>query len=88
MKLSEAIRKGCKLVPGQIKHMYWNQDRSGACALGSAMIALGITDLNLGRLANHFPVVPHDLYLTITTWNDRENLSREEIADKLEAMGY
>ncbi len=79
-KMSDAIRAGCKIRPRQC--FYKNEDGpDSACALTAALLGFG---------DKHYTTwgVPESIIEKVQWWNDREKLTREQIADKLEAMGY
>lgn len=85
-KLSELIREGAKLRP---QSFGWTFKDGKSCAVGAAVEAF------LGRpptsvdLDAKFDMIPSlgGVYCQIAKWNDRDHLSREEIADRLEKRG-
>jgi len=90
-KLSQAIRIGAKLRPQGFGQLW---DGHGTCALGAAIEAIwgegsiysmpdGSRSYDDIRLL--FPFADR---LNIDELNDKQRLTREQIADKLEAMGY
>ena len=100
MKLSEAIRKGMKMV-----RLYRGGDfvhpggcRQGACAIGSAVIAINPLLLKNNETAYFLSMALDDcldewdadwnLINMVAEWNDVDGKSRLWIANKLEKMGY
>ena len=93
LKLSEAIREGAKLRPQGFDAFFQTKDDGVrcSCALGAAFEAMtGMDDYWAGdhTLRELFPTVPVDVFTNITAMNDASLLSREEIADQVEAWGY
>ena len=90
-KLSQAIRIGAKLRPQT--HLW--SDGVGSCALTAAAEATGY-DYGDGfghysftihpHLRKQFPSVPETVLEKVSEWNC--SMSRERVADRLEAMGY
>lgn len=84
-KLSQAIRIGAKLRPqGRGQLLY----RGASCALGAAIEGMGLTpcdDMNFKDLQDMFGST---LCAFVIDWNDNHGLTREQIADKLEALGF
>jgi hypothetical protein len=86
--LSQAIRLGATFR-GQCTGAYFKDDKS--CALGAAYEATtgevnppdGTISPILGKRYNASSSLLH----FISVWNDREGLTREQIADRLEAQG-
>jgi len=105
LKPSEAIRKGCELVPKQAFHQIYPPKRiarsaEAACALGAMLIGARPEILAEWR-ADPAAVVTSRVVLEVyKMWpfrpiagmvihlNDTVGLSREEIADWLEARGW
>ena len=93
LKLSDAIRIGAKLRPQC--HGGFSRD-GGTCALGAAAEALGFDFRDWGlrgpsmyEVLERLPALRSArLRGKISQWNDYEKLTREQIADRLEAMGY
>jgi hypothetical protein len=91
-KLSEAIRAGAKLRP-QCSGSYQFDGKS--CAYGAAAEVLGVDPLELhkGRIRGFNYNKAEEMAfiktygIAITTAND-SGMTREAIADKLEAIGY
>lgn len=89
-KLSEAIREGAKLRP---QCFIGTAHDGAACVNLSAAEALGFvysewstwTQVRAFLTDRGFPCMVLNQALH---WNDADRLSREEIADKLEALGY
>lgn len=94
MKLSEAILKGCALMPVQVKRWYF--DKGGCCALGAAAIGAGLVNLqdaierdvslNRNDLYRAFPSLNYRLCHQIEMLND-DGTSREQIAEWLAEQG-
>jgi hypothetical protein len=93
-KLSDAIRLGATFRPQCRRTLF---DLGSSCAIGAAYEALtGINTTegyNLstspsveGLLARRFGV-SMELLDEVIGWNDHERLTREQIADRLEAKG-
>lgn len=89
-KLSQAIRLGATFRPQCYKTPF---DYVGSCVLGAAYEAItGIRSPSLGSysmrvwLAMRFGLDTDDL-LVIVEMNDRWHMTREQIADWLEAKG-
>lgn len=87
MKLSEAIRRGCKFRPQGFGCRLSADGRT--CALGAAVDGYHgkpvIGDvMSVFFLEDVWPEYPHT---DIVTWNDDDRLTREEIADRLERRG-
>lgn len=93
MKLSEAIREGAKLRPQAFRAYYqYREDVLCTCALGAAFEALHgkvptTRRISVEEIEAKVGRIPNDVFNQIINWNDGEKLSREEIADRLEAMG-
>lgn len=114
MKLSEAIRLGCKKSE-QLKSsdLFFINHETGeikACALGAALLGSGYSadySAPYSELNHIFPElnesVKYDEYKEFETYysicynqlqwfiiflNDRTGMSREEIADVVESLGY
>ncbi len=96
MKLSEAIRKGCEIIPTKTKMLYIGKNGETACALGAAGVAVGIPKMEISseKLAKHFPSLVDSrtgyatkLFAEITDMNDLSDMTREQIADELEKRG-
>lgn len=90
MKLSEAIREGAKLRPQYFGADYFGN--GGSCALGAAYEAVTghghyYAD-DAPTIEDLFPSLTVELEMEIWDKNDQECLSREQIADWLEARGY
>lgn len=91
LKLSAAIRLGAKIRP-QAFRGFWSG--RGSCALGAAAEGAGFAyggeiSRDVFWAAFHTTREPLAfLEVLITDWNDTHLMSREEIADRLEAMGY
>jgi hypothetical protein len=92
LKLSEAIRKGARLRPQGTG--WWHRDGK-SCALGAAYEALtgritndysGVTLETIHIMATAFPAF-YALTHEIGKMNDIQHLTREQIADWLEAQG-
>lgn len=89
-KLSQAIRIGAKLRP-QCRDGFFT-DSHGTCALGAAYEAVSgnlppvVGAMVVERLRAHGIQFPEP-FPNIICWND-SGMTREAIADKLEAMGY
>ena len=108
MKLSEAILKGCQMIPIQCKHAFFRKwapvpetiprtilarayRPTEACALGAAYIGeRGIEAVqdHVEALDEYLELLPKGLVVRVAHWNDTKELSREEIAAKLDEMGY
>jgi hypothetical protein len=74
---------------------------AACCALGGVALALGINPNEVASCRDHieaefpeiFSLVPSStdsdtLWGVIVHWNDKDRLSREEIADRVAALGY
>ena len=94
MKLSEAIRKGCEMVPRQCKG--WGLDKDNeleSCALGAAHYVMyqdkdAVNTRALMRdIRESFPGISEHVFTTVTGMNDTDGKTREEIADWLEEQG-
>ncbi len=88
LRLSEAIRIGCRMKPKQCFEEAYSVD-DGSCAIGAALDGYA----ELGRTFNrHFfgiaIGVPNWLISRVIAMNDRRRMSRERIADWLESKGY
>jgi hypothetical protein len=81
-KLSQAIREGAKLRPFQCKGNYF--DGAASCAIGAARDALGCDSTLELRVTLR---VSDNVIGEVIMWND-SGMTREAIADKLEAMGF
>lgn len=102
MKLSEAIRLGAMVTwptTGCFIEPYRRDGMQGACALGAAAIAVGMTvqDLALSRFEERFPIlntstglaegsVFSTVYSAIVALNDLAMATREDIADVVERI--
>lgn len=100
MKLSEAIREGAKKHPQCFgRYAGWLDDgRVGTCALGAAYTALAgrrpqvecrserVYDYLCKRMPEYRDYL-QEHWTQICSWNDTKRLSREEIADRVEAAG-
>lgn len=98
MKFSEAIRKGCEMVPVQGRSLFFT-DLHGritrACAMGAAYLAYwGPNSPEIEAVLNCFDYVSlripeweGHIGNRVRTMNDQDNKTREEIADWLEAQG-
>ena len=89
-KLSEAIRRGAKLRP-QCRGAFFAN--GGSCAFGAAYEAITGTTLKSGSSDGSplLGIVPGYISVVrgmVLDMNDHKLMSREAIADKLEAMGY
>jgi hypothetical protein len=91
LKLSEAMRLGAKIRP-QAFGMLWMG--GGSCALGAAAEGAGfiygedISRIDFWAALQQVRKPPEFLESKLIAWNDDEGMSREAIADRLEAMGY
>jgi hypothetical protein len=88
-KLSQAIREGAKLRPQCTKYFFGG---GGSCAFGAAYEAITGYKLpeystNGVEVLKRVPNYGGDLSCEIVRWND-SGMTREAIADKLEALGY
>jgi len=98
MKLSEAIRRGCKVKPVQCHGQYYGAG-DAACALGAACSGAGFNiafDLITVTLISQWPFLWPVQYIgttalafavTIADMNDELHYTREEIADFVEMHG-
>jgi hypothetical protein len=87
LKLSEAIRIGARRKP-QCFNCFFNG--VGTCAMGAAAEARGWTP-GYGNPYTYLPEVRNsktNLGGQISSKNDHQSLSREQIADWLESQGY
>lgn len=100
MRLSEAILKGCEMVPVQEKDMYWQgtaEGITGACTLGAVMLAVygqaGVYQRveALQAMSRRYPELQksfggHD---TLSAWiiDRNDTKTREEIAAELARAG-
>lgn len=95
MKLSEAILAGCKIAPVQIYHIYArvleDEKTLGACALGAACLGFGAHWYEAGLLVlkEHLPELEFawDLRERVVHMNDKQKLTREQIAASLAKEG-
>jgi hypothetical protein len=101
-ELADAIRAGCKTTGKNRDGGYFGLGNK-ACALGAAMIALNLTRRSPGAvgwvagpgeklLLARFPILDEKiagqkLSRRITRMNDHSEMSREKIADLIEALG-
>ena len=88
MKLSEAIRIGCAMHP-QGRGAFF--DGFGTCALGAAAEARGWQPSTYaqGMIEKFIPDVDKVHWIgRIASMNDDEGMTREAIADWLEAQGH
>ena len=97
MKLSEAIRLGAMLYP-QGRVLLFNAGR--ACALGSALAALGMSDFTDGCtvIRKHYPFLKTErvcpacggkdsmFFIVGEHLNDTHNWTREHIADWVQGV--
>lgn len=104
MKLSEAIRIGAQKSKPTSGTLFQTNGAVKACALGCAGIGAGLDMRPLGGeqrydlLKQTFPQLlkqidfgegyPESLYVKIYKLNDRTEMTREEIADWVEAQGF
>lgn len=93
LKLSEAIRIGCRMSAPHQGH-YFGDEGLSACALGAAALAMGLTKDTFFRMGA-FEVdaffersfgVDHPLTARVAQRND-DGMPREEIADWLASQG-
>ncbi len=94
MKLSEAIKRGCKIAPNKAKMIYIDSNDS-ACVLGAAGLGVGLSRKALcgfgvfQRLSKKFPILKDNSFCSyIIDLNDNTKMTREQIADKLKKSGY
>ena len=95
LKLSEAIRIGARIRPQGFFALF---EEGRSCALGAAYEAVTAAtcdphdyiavDQAFGRLLYGTWLGRVTLLDTVASMNDRERLTREQIADWLEARGY
>lgn len=89
MLLSEAIRLGAMLGPQCAGQMFG--EYSASCAMGSALLAIGMTEYDRATshdaLPRKFPAVTTDLMVAIEYRNDSLGLTREQIADWIVERG-
>lgn len=93
-KLSQAIRLGAT-IHKQCTNMMWSQHTNGewhTCAIGAAYFALHgeMTPPENSSIADSVAkrfCVPLSLLDSIMRMNDERRMTREAIADKLEAQG-
>ncbi len=88
-KLSQAIRIGARLRPQCFDGNIFSGGKS--CAIGAAYE--GVTGRTFkgprySRVEEIFPDLTFALTEQIWMWNDSDGLTREQIADKLEKLGY
>lgn len=62
MKLSEAIRLGSMLGP-QLQGRTYGEHNNGTCALGAALLAIGITRESYSVALTYFPVTSYRVRL-------------------------
>lgn len=94
-RISALIREGCKTTL-PLKRDWYKYDVRGsryACALGAAMMAYGkypsLSNLRtLPHAADALRAYKREYGLQLTDANDFEGITREQIADQLEALGY
>lgn len=89
LKLSAAIRLGAKIRPQCFGTLF--SFGGGSCAMGAAAEALGRQEDLQGASLEKWEEVfglPRLILLKAVEWNDADHMSREAIADRLEAMGY
>lgn len=88
LKLSDAIRIGAKLRP-QCFGVY--ATRYGTCAIGAALEATGRAPdqhcIAIEDVAGFFGIT-QNLIVQVVGKNDVDHMTREEIADWLESIGY
>lgn len=83
--LSACIRRGIKKRPVQSFHrMYISTYAS--CAMGAAVE--GKYGEPGSICTDTFPLVPMSIIGAAIRWNDSAGMTREQIADRLEEMGY
>lgn len=103
MKLSTAIREGSKLLPMTKEGFFIQRDENtqepiATCAMGAAAFLCEIDPIDLNEAwpeidlnldGGRGPRIIEGLALDeiITTLNDETDMTREDIADMLEAMG-
>ena len=100
MKPSEAIRKGAKLTKGQERGVYYNTSTDRCCAIGAMRIGYmcnenaTVKDKNIaatvdaaGEEMNLWDDYYREYGGTIQDHSDA-GISLEEIADRLEVIGY
>src|SRR6476620_8205020 len=94
--LSQAIRLGATFHPQgfyKIRNIDKNEQTTATCVIGAAAEVCGLdlsnntTSYHFARLQERFNL-PWELSRMLLCWNDYDKISREEIADKLEKMGY
>lgn len=92
-KLSDAIRLGATFRP-QCRECYFHHDGNqvtSSCAIGAAIEALtGETEVSSGLIEEVIEErfgVDTDIEHEIVTMNDKHGMTREAIADWLEAKG-
>lgn len=83
--LSQAIRLGATFRPQTRGHIFYD---GRSCAIGAALEATfgRIRDEDIPRLHDRYP--GQWAYCQIIEWNDGDDMTREQIAEKLEKMGY
>lgn len=90
-KLSDAIRRGCKVRPVQCRGTYFN-GRDAACALGAAYEGLDCHDykgrVSLPTYLSRRLNMPEAVIAEVIFRNDFDKQSRESIADWLESQGW
>ena len=97
MKLSEAIRKGCKKTK-KTTGIYYTHNRESACALGAAAIAIGQQGNFLESVWKFLTYNSIDcpvancksngtVFDIVTHLNDEEEIEREQIAYWLGMVG-
>jgi hypothetical protein len=95
-KLSDAIRLGATFRPQGFGFIL-SSDGKNTCALGAAADALGLLETHLSYcgglteegwniMKSRFPDAECKLF-AITNMNDKQGMTRETIADWLEAQG-
>lgn len=95
-KLSQAIREGAKLRPKGTTYFF---SGGKSCAMGAMAEGLGIRYIEGGgfpHMPNWFAqlrmpaCMEYERAYGLSIWqdNDRSDITREAIADKLEALGY
>lgn len=95
MKLSEAVREGCKRGP-QLKCDLYVLPSGASCFYGAAMLGLGMGDgYSLSSLMTRLPSAQAAMYAfqdahgyTPMDANDTRGWTREQIADWMESKGF
>lgn len=95
MKLSQAIRRGCRQTH-QIKAQFTDGE-GGACAFGAAMIGVNSDSPHSVRFEQEWPILDNPVrhpitlektvvYDVIVSLNDKYDWTREAIADWVESV--